>query len=224
MVPGYDAAIPSRLAGAWAAGRVDRLAALRLFAVDYAVLPVRDPRAPTAERTGLQPLSDPLPGARLYRVTDSLPRVFLAAHAEVVPDSIVLSRLYEPSLVAGESVWLAPDADARALLAPPGRAGTCRMDAFSNLRLEAHCAAGQPALAVFDEQYDRGWSATVDGRPAPVLRANLNMRAIAVEPGSHSIVLEYSPPGLRAGVVATLVSALALLALALVRRRGRRQS
>jgi uncharacterized membrane protein YfhO len=57
-----------------------------------------------------------------------------------------------------------------------------------------------------------------------VLRANLNMRAIAVEPGSHTIVLAYSPAGLRAGASVTLLSALALLALALVRRPGRRRS
>ncbi len=169
MVPGYDAAIPSRLESAWAAGQADRLAALRLFGVDYAMLPVRDPRAPGDQRNNLQPLADPLPGARLYRVPGSLPRVFLAAHAEIVPDSIALNRLYEHAIVAGESVWLASEANAREVPAGPGRAGQCRLDFFSNLRLEAQCAGGQPGLAVFNEQYDQGWSATVDGQPAPVL-------------------------------------------------------
>jgi len=221
MVPGYDAAIPNRLASAWVAGQVDRLAALRLYGVDYAMLSVRDPREPADHRAGLQPLYDPLPGARLYRVTDSLPRVFLAAHAEILSDPIVLSRLYEPAVVAGESVWLAPDENARELLAPSRRAGTCQIDSFNNRRLEAHCAGGQPALAVFNEQYDRGWSATVDGRPAPVLRANLNMRALMLAPGAHHIVMEYSPPGLRASAVLALLSLLALLGLAFA--RGRRQ-
>jgi len=224
MVPGYDAAIPSRLEGAWAAGQADRLAAWRLFGVDYAMLPVREPRAPSDQRTGLQPLADPLPGARLYRVPGSLPRVFLAAHAEIVPDSIAHSRLFEPGAVAGESVWLASDASARELPATPGRAGTCRMDSFQNLRLEAHCDAGQPGLAVFNEQYDQGWSATVDGQPAPVLRANLNMRALALTPGAHHIVMQYGPPGLRAGAAVTLASLLALLGLSFARGRRRRSS
>ena len=224
MVPGYDAAIPHRQVRAWDAGQADRLAALRLFGVDYAVLPVRDPREPAEPRAGLQPLFDPLPGARLYRVADSLPRVFLAAHAEVLSDPIALSRLYEPVVVAGESVWLAPDANAREVLAPPQRAGNCRIELFSNRRLEAHCTGGQPALAVFNEQYDQGWSATVDGRPAPVLRANLDMRALALAPGAHHIVMEYNPPGLLASMVLTLSSVLALLGLAFARRRGRRSS
>jgi hypothetical protein len=219
MVPGYDAATPSRLISAWAAGQADRRTALRLFGVDYAVLPVRDPREASDQRAGLQPLFDPLPGARLYRVVDSLPRVFLAAHAEVLPDEIALSRLYEPAVVAGESVWLAPNANARELLAPLGRAGNCRLDSFGNLRLEAHCAGGQPGLAVFNEQYDQGWSATVDGQPAVVLRANLNMRALRLTPGAHHIVMQYHPPGLRASAVLTALSVLALLGLAFLPQR-----
>jgi Predicted membrane protein len=224
MVPGYDAAIPSRLESAWAAGQTDRLAALRLLGVDYSVLPLRDPRAPSDQRTGLQPLVDPLPGARLYRVSGSLPRVFLAAHAEIVPDSIALARLFEPAVVAGESVWLAPDANARELPATPGRAGNCRLDSFSNLRLQAQCAGGQPGLAVFNEQYDQGWSATLDDQPAPVLRANLNVRAIALAPGAHHIIMQYSPPGLRAGAAVTLVSLLSLLGLAIACGRRRRSA
>jgi hypothetical protein len=198
------------------------LAALRLFAVDYAVLPVRDPRPQTDQRAGLQPLSDPLPGARLYRVTGSLPRVFLASHAEVVPDEVALSRLFEPAVVAGESAWLAPDAKASPLLAPPQRAGTCRLDSFGNRRLQAHCDAEQLGLAVLNEQYDQGWSAMVDGEPAPVLRVNLNMRGIALAPGAHRIVMEYSPPGLRSSVVLTFLSVLALLGLAFAHRHGSR--
>ena len=167
----------------------------------------------------MQPLFDPLPGARLYRVSDSLPRVFLAAHAEVLPDRIALSRLYEPAVVAGESVWLAPDANARELLAPSQRAGTCRMEFFGNHRLEARCDAEQPGLAVFNEQYDQGWSATVDGQPTAFLRANLCMRALWLSPGVHHIVMQYRAPGLRTSAVLTTLSVLALLGLAFLPRR-----
>jgi hypothetical protein len=220
MVPGYDAAIPSSFWEAWAAGQANRLAALRLAGVDYAVLAVRDPNEPVDHRSGLQALADPLRGARVYRVTDSLPRVFLASHAEILSDSAALQRLYEPEVVAGHSVWLAPDANARELPASPGRAGTCRLQAFSDRSLEARCDAEQPALAVFNEQFDPGWSAWVDGRPAPILRADMNMRAVLLVPGTHHIVMRYRPPGLRAGVLLSLISVLALSGLAFWRRRG----
>ena len=46
-----------------------------------------------------------------------------------MPDSIALARLFEPAVVAGESVWLASDANARELPAPAGRGGNCRVSA-----------------------------------------------------------------------------------------------
>ena len=222
MMPGYDAATPSGLMSAWGAGQADRLAALRLFGVDYALLSVADPRAPAIERAGLQALFDPLPGARLYRVTNPLPRVFLVAQAQVLPDPVALARLYEPAVVAGESAWLAPGQGGHDLLAAPGRAGICRIESFNDRQLEAHCNGERPGLAVFTEQYDQGWSATVDGQPAPVLRANLCMRALRLGPGAHRIVMQYSPPGLWTGAILTTLSWLTLLGLIFAGRRKQR--
>ena len=209
-LPGYDAAIPQLVERVWTRGLDVGQAALRFLGAEYAVLPVADPAAPANDRPGLEPVVDPLPGARMYRVPGTLPRAFLTRHAEVLPDAAALERVLEREIVLGESAWLAPDAEARPLSAAPGRAGACTLEAYANDRLVALCSAREPALAVFVEQYDRGWRATLDGRPAPILRANLLMRAVAVEPGPHRIVLEYHTPGLHAG--ATL-SALCLLLL-----------
>jgi hypothetical protein len=221
MVPGYDAAIPTGFLEAWVAGQTDRLAALRLAGVDYAVLAVRDPREPIDPRQskGLHALADPLPGARLYRLTDSLPRIFLAMHAEVLSDSAAHPRLHEPEVLAGHSVWLAPDADARDLPAPPGRAGSCRLETYSDRRLTARCEGEQPGMAVVNEQFDPGWRAWVDGRPVALLRANMNMRAVPLAAGAHQIVMRYNPPGLWAGVLLSLISMLGLAGLALWGRR-----
>ena len=55
-----------------------------------------------------------------------------------------------------------------------------------------------------------GWTATVDGRPAPVLRGNYAQRVIPLpEPGRHDIVMEYHPPGLILGCLISLGSVLA---------------
>jgi hypothetical protein len=218
MVPGYDAALPSLFTQAWNAGQADRLQALRLAGVEYAILPVRDPHQ-VVERPGLDPMFDPLPGARLYRVTRTLPRVFLARHAEALSDDQAQARLYEPDVVAGHTAWLAPDAQAGVLVGAPGSAGDCQLRSFSNRSLTAHCRAELPGLAVFNEQFDRGWSATVDGVVAPILRANLFMRALRLSPGDHEIVMRHRSPGLRGGAWISLLSLAGLLALVIVHKR-----
>ena len=73
-------------------------------------------------------------------------------------------------------------------------------------------------MAVFVEQWSRDWSATVDGSPAPLVRANLIMRAVSLEPGTHRIDMRFRTPGLTAGAVVTL---LCLLVLAMLWWRGR---
>ena len=69
--------------------------------------------------------------------------------------------------------------------------------------------------------WSEGWSALIDGRPAPVLRANTYMQSVAVPAGEHVVALSYRPPGLAWGLgLAGLTGA--ALAAALV--RGRRVS
>jgi hypothetical protein len=209
-LPGYDAAIPTLADRVWDSGLSVGQDALRLLGAEYVVLPVANLAKHWDDRPGLEPLFDPLPGARLYRVPGALPRVFLARHAEVLPDEKALGRVYQWEVVAGESVWLAPDGASRPLLAPPGRAGECRLESYGPNRLVAACTAQERGLAVFVEQYDRGWRATLDGNPVALLRANLIMRALPVEAGTHRIVLEYHTPGLAGGAA---ISALCLLLL-----------
>jgi hypothetical protein len=208
-VPGYDAAMPATLASLWLGGRAMGLDLLRLAGVEYAILPARE-----AKRPGLRPILDPVPGVRLVRVEEALPRVYLAQAAAILPDELAQQAVFTPDVVAGRQVILAP------VPAPPAglavgepmekQWGSCRLTAFANARVEAECQSTAPALAVFLEQFDQGWSATVDGRRAELLRANLVMRAVPLAAGSHRIVLTFAPPGLWLGLAISIASFLAI--------------
>jgi hypothetical protein len=217
-MPGYDAAIPSRLTQTWAGLHGQRRDSLRLYGVDYTVQPTAGPQD-TNQRMGLQAVLDPQPGARLYRVNDVLPRVYLAGHAQVMDDAEAQRRLVEPDVVAGNSVWLAPSPQAQNLSATPGRAGRCEIQSFGLRRVHVRCFADRPAVAVLIEQFDRGWQARVDGRDVPVLRANINLRAVTVDAGTHDIEFTYHAAGLATGGLVSGLSLLGLVALALFRRR-----
>jgi uncharacterized membrane protein YfhO len=107
----------------------------------------------------------------------------------------------------------------KSLVGPPDSpAGTCVLDSYSNNRVQAICQVQRPALAVFVEQYHKGWLATVDGQPVPILRANLIMRAVALQPGEHRVAMEFTTPGLRLGALLTLLSLTILMVLGAANR------
>jgi hypothetical protein len=153
-----------------------------------------------------------------------LPRVYLSQAAAVLPDGPALRTVFATEIVAGKHVILAPTPAPPASVAvgePTARdLGGCRLTAYAHARIEAECRVTAPALAIFLEQFDQGWSAAVDGQAATLLRANLAMRAVPLLAGHHRIVLSFSPPGLWIGLTISLAGLVAtVLALVLGRRR-----
>jgi uncharacterized membrane protein YfhO len=56
------------------------------------------------------------------------------------------------------------------------------------------------------DTFAKGWSATIDGAPAPILRAFGLYRAVAVPEGAHQVVFKYVAPGLATGAIISLLS------------------
>ncbi len=87
-------------------------------------------------------------------------------------------------------------------------------------------AGDAPAVVLVSEAYHPWWQATVDGRPAPVLRAEIAFMAVPVGPGLHRIELRLHRPLAVAAADAVTAGAWALLPLAALvhalwrRRRG----
>ncbi|MCW2544618.1 MAG: hypothetical protein JWM40_2170, partial [Frankiales bacterium] len=67
--------------------------------------------------------------------------------------------------------------------------------------------SNRPGLLVLPENWNAGWSATLNGRPASLLRVNYTSMAVAVPEGESRLVLGFEPVGFRSGA---LVSAGAL--------------
>jgi hypothetical protein len=68
----------------------------------------------------------------------------------------------------------------------------------------------QPGFVVFAETWDPGWRASIDGRPVPVLRADVSLSAVAVPAGHHIVEKRYRPPLVFAGLGASALTALIL--------------
>ncbi|MGZ6544459.1 MAG: hypothetical protein ACXVEI_04020, partial [Actinomycetota bacterium] len=84
-----------------------------------------------------------------------------------------------------------------------------------------------PALVVVRNSYDAGWSATVDGRPAPLLATDYLVQGVAVPAGRHQVRLVYRDDGvmwgMRLGLVVWLILLASIPAALLLERRSRRR-
>lgn len=214
VLPGYEPGLSMELRDVLASGR---RAALRLLAVDYAFLSAR--KGETSPSPDLASVFDGIAGARLYRVVHPLPRVFLAQRIERRAADRLNAHLLDDDVVSGRTALLEPDAPVPAMDGPRADRGACVLERFGNTRLAATCRSDRPGLVVFVEQFAAGWSATVDGVPAPVIRTNLLMRGVPMPLGRHRIALSFSPPGLGAGCLLSGIGVAGCLLLLLVRRR-----
>ncbi|MBI3694610.1 MAG: YfhO family protein, partial [Acidobacteria bacterium] len=68
-------------------------------------------------------------------------------------------------------------------------------------------------------QFYPGWRATVDGKPAQIERWEQTFQSVQVPAGEHRIRFEFRSFGLRAGIVISMVSLVALVIL--TRRKTR---
>jgi hypothetical protein len=66
-----------------------------------------------------------------------------------------------------------------------------------------HATATAPSIVVVRNAWDRGWSATVDGRPESVVRTDGFLQGVPVGAGDHEIVLTYTDPTIGDGLLAS---------------------
>jgi uncharacterized membrane protein YfhO len=79
--------------------------------------------------------------------------------------------------------------------------------------------ASQAGILVISEAHYPGWTATVDGVAAPLLRTDYALRGVALGAGRHRVELTYVSRPVRTGLALGALGLVALAALAFVRRR-----
>jgi uncharacterized membrane protein YfhO len=78
--------------------------------------------------------------------------------------------------------------------------------------------APRDGILVLRQQAARGWSVTVDGKPAEPLLIDGVFRGVNVPEGHHQVVWTYRPPFFFQGCAITLLTLLALQLSAFVKR------
>lgn len=152
----------------------------------------------------------------------ALPRVTVLGHyrvagsARAVLDSIT-SGVYD----VGRVTWL--ETDPRLNLGGPGVDSA--QATITNYRLNRVAIDVQtpvPAIVRLADLWYPDWVATVDGQPAPILKADYLLRAVAVPAGRHRVEFRFESKAVRNGLMLSalgLAVAMALLLAGVITRR-----
>jgi hypothetical protein len=151
----------------------------------------------------------------LFEVPGPLPRARVVSGVRLGPGREALRVLSAPDFDPAREVVL-PAGRAR----PPieGFQGSCLRRPARYDRVDLQCTLSHDGYLVLSDTFDPGWSATLDGVPAEILRANFGFRAVAASAGTHRVEMVYRPRPLVLGLVISAFGWLAALACVAARR------
>lgn len=176
------------------------------------------PWAPVLETGGFVERTTGAPPTRVYENPHARPRARLehVVHHASSPEA-ALALLRDAPLEGVILEGVPPNDDAAATTCADAERDRVEIvrDDPENVRITT--ASACPAYLVLADTHLDGWSATLDGSPVPILHADFAFRAVRVPAGEHEVAFRYVAPGLRAGIVASLVG-LAVAGILLVRR------
>ena len=200
----------------------------RLLAVKYVVVPQ------PVQAAGLALVAGPVAAhdgqqVYVYRFDGAQPFASLVPLAVKVPDEQAIPTLVDPRFDGRRFVLVPTDAPI-GVSAPLGITPPIDDPVRTEMPREGQyrftLAAPAPAEAVLSvsENYYPDWTATVDGTPVPVVRAQFSLMAVPVPAGARMVELTFRSEAYRRGRVVSLVilGALLLLAAADLVMRGRR--
>jgi len=147
----------------------------------------------------------------IYKNKLATPRAFLASTSSILRnDTIICDHLLQ-----NDEQW------PTAMFTTDQNASVTKnihspLDTISNLEDQCNeilmdARSHDSSYLVLSDTYYPGWTATVDGNDAPILRCNYAMRAIKIPSGAHKVYFEFRPASFRIGTWASLCTILIML-------------
>jgi hypothetical protein len=128
--------------------------------------------------------------AYIYENPRALPRVLLANDWRKADFGELMHTGGWPDVDPRKTVLLER---APAGIIADGAGGAARIVRYSNTEIEIEAEAPQGGILVLNDIWHPWWRASVGGRPAEILKANVLFRAVAVPPGKHTVRFSFHP-------------------------------
>ncbi len=147
-----------------------------------------------------------------------LPRAFLIPRARTFPSEKALASALEVFDPEREILLVGPPPPD---LIPEGwkAQGSVEVTEYGPHRVRIRAEVQDRAqYLLLSDHYERWWRAVDNGRPVPIFRADLDLRAVRLEPGHHDVVFTLESPLFHIGTLITLIT-LAVVGLCLASSR-----
>jgi hypothetical protein len=99
------------------------------------------------------------------------------------------------------------------LVLGPAAGGQVRMASYRLNDVTVEVETPAPALLRLADLWYPDWTARVDGRRTPILKADYLLRAVYVPAGRHRVEFRYESPAVMRGLLLSLLSLLVVLGL-----------
>ncbi|MBI3856020.1 MAG: YfhO family protein, partial [Planctomycetes bacterium] len=153
----------------------------------------------------------------LYENPTALPRAFLVSRAVLANESEAARLLQSADHDPRTTVVLL---DTPQLPRTGEGGGAVAWIARASDRFELKVEAKADSILVVSDTFYPGWEAEVDGKEAPILRANLAFRAVAVPAGTHSVTMRFRPSSARNGLIVTALTIIGVLGFCVLRKKS----
>ena len=99
----------------------------------------------------------------------------------------------------------------------PGQTGNLEMTSYTPNEVRYRYSTPQDRVAVFSEVfYPNGWTASVDGQPLNIFRADWTLRGALLPAGDHEVVMRFAPQSYKTGATVSLIASLLLLIMLVI--------
>ena len=157
----------------------------------------------------------PFPKAKAFVQSDdywvlenprALPRAFVPRHVEVITnDAERLARIESDDFNPREVAFVE-----ESVTEPSVIEGSAEITHEVPSRIDVSVEMKTPGMVVLADLWDKGWSAYLNGKRVPILRANHAVRGVLVGPGKSTLEFRYVPAGFMLGFGLAGIAALAV--------------
>ena len=149
----------------------------------------------------------------LYRVENTLPRVYVVGRSKVERDP---SKVLEALSSGNWDPWQEVMLDEAVTPTTTGDfEGQAKIVEYGNQRVVIRTSSKSDGILVLTDSFYPGWRVYVDGEERKILRANYFFRAVRLLPGDHRVEFKYDPYSFKIGLVISLTTLLLITLVSL---------